>query len=145
MIVVPEADFDGQRVRRLTMTFQRGEIIEMTALPMTNQGSGSEELRRVGKLIEKVFYSGDNSSRQFREFALGMNPRLVAPAGSEVIPYYGYGAGVVRLSLGNNEELGGKVKGNFVRWFFFPDASVEVDGRSVVRDGELTFQAGGGG
>ena len=54
-----------------------------------------------------------------------------------VIPYYGYGAGIVRLSLGDNQELAGAVKGSFVRWFFFPDATVEVNGRAIVKNGKL--------
>jgi hypothetical protein len=43
----------------------------------------------------------------------------------------------VRLSLGDNSELGGQVKGNYVRWNFFADATVSVDGRVWVRDGKL--------
>ena len=44
-----------------------------------------------------------------------------------------YPQGMVRMSLGDNEELGGAVRGLFRRWFFFPDATVEVDGRIVSR------------
>ena len=61
-------------------------------------------------------------------------------AGSRLVPYYGYGAGVVRLSLGANEELGGNVRGGFVRWFFFTDASVHVDFRYLVRGGSLVIE-----
>ena len=60
-----------------------------------------------------------------------------APERFPWIPYYGYGAGVVRLSLGDNSELGGNVTGGYVRWNFFVDATVTV-GRDVwVRDGKL--------
>jgi hypothetical protein len=41
------------------------------------------------------------------------------------------------MSLGDNEEIGGDVRGGYRRWFFFPDATVEVDGETVVRNGEL--------
>ena len=44
---------------------------------------------------------------------------------------------MVRLSLGDNSELGGKVKGDYVRWNFFPDATVTVGGEVWVRDGKL--------
>jgi hypothetical protein len=78
------------------------------------------------------------SGRAFREFALGFNPLLAIPTvGDPWIPYYGYGAGVVRLSLGDNTELGGAVGGGYVRWNFFIDATVEVDGDVWVRDGTL--------
>jgi hypothetical protein len=59
------------------------------------------------------------SGRRFREFALGFNALLAVPDETPWIPYYGYGAGVVRLSLGDNSELGGAVGGGYVRWNFF--------------------------
>ena len=67
---------------------------------------------------------------------LGFNPKLVNPAGS-TLAYYGYGVGVVRMSLGDNEELGGQVRGDFVRWFFFPDATVVVNGQTLTEHGKL--------
>ena len=54
-----------------------------------------------------------------------------------VIPYYGYGAGVVRLSLGDNSELGGEVRGPYVRWNFFIEATVTVAGEVWVEGGTL--------
>jgi hypothetical protein len=57
-----------------------------------------------------------------------------------VIPYAGYGAGVVRLSLGDNTELGGKVQGGASRWLFFPDATVTVGSTVLVKDGRLQPQ-----
>ena len=56
------------------------------------------------------------------------------------IPYYGYGSGIVRLSLGDNTELGGAVGGGYVRWNFFPDASVFVGDVQWVKDGEMVNQ-----
>jgi hypothetical protein len=53
------------------------------------------------------------------------------------IPYYGYGAGVVRLSLGDNSELGGNVKGGYVRWNFFVDTTVAVGAQVWIKDGKL--------
>ena len=45
--------------------------------------------------------------------------------------------GTVRLSLGDNEELGGKVRGGAVRWFFFPDTNVRAGEKMIVRAGRL--------
>ncbi|MGH2628514.1 MAG: hypothetical protein ACRDHY_17900, partial [Anaerolineales bacterium] len=73
----------------------------------------------------------------FREIAIGFNPALRAPPGGQWLPYYGYGPGVVRLSLGNNTELGGTVTGAGVRWLFFTDATVSVGDAVLVRDGRL--------
>ena len=78
------------------------------------------------------------AGRAFREFALGFNPLLAIPEeGDPWIPYYGYGAGVVRLSLGDNSELGGAVGGGYVRWNFFTDATVTVAGDVWVEGGRL--------
>jgi hypothetical protein len=73
--------------------------------------------------------------QNFREFGLGFNPALTREGGSGVMAYYGYGDGVVRLSLGDNEELGGSVRGGAVLWNFFPDATVSVNGRVLVARG----------
>ena len=82
--------------------------------------------------------AGDGG-RSFREFALGFNPLLAIPeTGERWIPYYGYGAGVVRLSLGDNTELGGRVGGGYVRWNFFTDATVTVGNETWVSAGKLT-------
>ncbi|MEB2361767.1 MAG: hypothetical protein HUU41_09145 [Bryobacteraceae bacterium] len=88
--------------------------------------------------VKAALAAGGDAAMRFREFGLGCNPALAVPEGSGLIPYYGYGAGVVRLSLGDNEELGGKVRGGFVRWFFLPDTTLHVDFRYLVRNGKLT-------
>ena len=50
----------------------------------------------------------------FREFALGFSRSLAVRDEHPFIAYYGYGAGVVRLSLGDNEEMGGANRGGGV-------------------------------
>ncbi len=123
-MVIPIARFGDQTARHVQLEIQNGRVIRVTA---------DENLNAV----EAALNAGGEAARRFREFGLGFNPKLQVPAGSSVLPYYGYGAGVVRLSLGDNQELGGAVRGGFVRWFFFPDATVEVDGQALVRDGRL--------
>ena len=75
--------------------------------------------------------------KHFREFALGLNPKLVAPRGERWLAYYGYGAGVVRMGLGDNLELGGKVSEPPVRWLFFTDATVQAGGDVLVEGGRI--------
>jgi hypothetical protein len=100
----------------------------MTSLSATTGADGARaEIEEAGP-----------AGRAFREFALGFNPLLAIPTeGERWIPYYGYGAGVVRLSLGDNTELGGNVGGGYVRWNFFVDATVEVGGVVWVDGGRL--------
>ncbi len=124
-IAFPDAEWNGQAVEGLLMTFKQGKVTDWKA------DKGAEA-------VKAVFREAGESARSFREFALGMNPLLAIPSEDPLwIPYYGYGAGVVRLSLGDNIELGGKVGGGFVRWNFFPDATVKVGAEIWVKDGKL--------
>ena len=125
VIAFPPASWGGDNVEGLKLRFERGRVVDMTAT------SGLEG-------VEREMEEGGPAARAFREFGLGFHPGLAVPTDGPWIPYYGYGAGVVRLSLGNNQELGGAVEGGYVRWNFFVDATVTVDGKVWVRDGRLT-------
>ena len=108
----------------LKLVFENGKVVSLSA------DSGEEAARRE---IE----SAGEASRSFRELALGFNPLLAVPDEYPWIPYYGYGDGVVRLSLGDNSELGGDVTGGYVRWNFFTDTTVSIAGEDWVRNGKL--------
>jgi beta-lactamase class A len=123
-IVIPSARLAKGVARNVRLDVRHGEVTGLAA---------DENL----EAIKTALAGEDDSVVSFREFALGFNPKLQNPSGGTTLAYYGYGAGVVRLSVGDNSELGGKVRGGAVRWFFFPDATVEVDGRPLSRDGRL--------
>ncbi|MYE16928.1 MAG: hypothetical protein F4Y07_10660 [Gemmatimonadetes bacterium] len=123
-IAFPPAIWGGQWVEGLVLRLEGGRVVEVEAT------SG-----RDGVLAEME--AGGEAASTFRELAVGLNPLLAIPEGEEWIPYYGYGGGVVRLSLGDNTELGGSVGGGYVRWNFFTDATVTVGGEEWVRDGRL--------
>jgi hypothetical protein len=123
VIVLPSARFGGERAADVRLEFQKGVVSSARA--------------RSGDAAVQAFLKSDPSASRFREFCLGFNPRLVIPPGETSLPYYGYGSGVVRMSLGDNSELGGAVRGNVVRWLFFPDTTVSVGPDVIVRDGKL--------
>lgn len=124
-IAFPDATWGGERVAGLVMTFVRGRVTRVEAT------SGREA-------VERELTEAGDGGRAFRELALGFNPLLAIPVeGERWIPYYGYGAGVVRLSLGDNTELGGRVGGGWLRWNFFTDATVYVGSDLWVKDGVL--------
>jgi hypothetical protein len=126
-IVIPEARFGTTVAKGVVLQLDNGRITRIRA-------------KEGQEAVEQALTAGGEAAYRFREFALGLNPKLGESTGTgALIPYYGYGAGVIRLSLGDNEELGGNVRGNFVRWFFFPDATVHVDFRYLVRDGKLVL------
>lgn len=116
-IVFPRSWWKDTLVENLSMTFAGGVAADITA------DTGIDEVMQE---INEAGLAG----RSFREFALGFNPCIPVQQGSQpYTPYYGYGSGVVRLSLGDNSELGGNVGGGYVRWNFFTDATVTVDGQ----------------
>ena len=124
VIVFPPSQWDGRPVNGLAVRIENGRVAGMTA--ESGQEAAEAELAGVPE-----------EARAFREFALGFNPLLAVPERNPWIAYYGYGAGIVRLSLGDNSELGGTVTGGYVRWNFFTDTTVTVGGEVWVRDGQL--------
>lgn len=124
VLVIPEARFGGARTKNLRLEFKDGKITSMIA---------SEGLAAVQNELQAA---GDAAFR-FREFGLGFNPRLRPLKDSRILPYFAYGAGIVRISLGDNEELGGAVRGGYRRWFFLPDATVTAGALTLVRGGAL--------
>jgi hypothetical protein len=88
--------------------------------------------------IDQELIAADGDARMFREFALGFNPALQVLREAPFIAYYGYGSGIVRLSLGDNEEMGGNNKGGGVYWNFIHNATVTTGGHTLVKDGKLT-------
>lgn len=114
----------GVDVKDLKLTFKSGKVTAVKA----SQGKSQFESK-----LEEL--PGLN---YFREIGIGFNPKLIQPKEYDHIPYYGYGAGVVRLSLGNSIEVGGKVDQVGVQWMFFLDTTVKVGDRVIVEDGKLT-------
>jgi hypothetical protein len=125
IIAFPPSQWDGRPVDGLKLRFARGRVVEIAAA--SGRDAVEAEMRRAG-----------DAGRAFREIGVGLNPLLAVPAREPWIPYYGYGAGVVRLSLGDNSELGGAVGGGYVRWNFFTDLTVSLNGQVWVKDGRLT-------
>lgn len=87
--------------------------------------------------IDQELTAAGGDARMFREFALGFNPALEVLPEAPFIAYYGYGSGVVRLSLGDSEEMGGANRGGGVYWNFIHNATVTVGDHTLVKDGKL--------
>ena len=129
VIAFPPSQWDGRPVEALKLRFARGRIVDIAAA--SGKDAVEAELQKAG-----------DAARAFREIGLGFNPLLAVPDRAPWIPYYGYGAGVVRLSLGDNTELGGAVAAPagqpaYVRWNFFTDLTVTVGSTTWVRNGRL--------
>jgi aminopeptidase len=122
-IVIPRVRLDDRRsVGNVRLTVDQGIVVAVAA---AHESVVRRELLSTPSL------------RHFRELGIGFNPKLVGAPGEDAIPYAGFGAGVVRLGLGDNTELGGAVRGGDATWLFFTDATVTVGADTLVKDGRL--------
>jgi hypothetical protein len=116
----------GAVVEQLRLEFEGGRASVKSAA--SNEAAARELLATIGGDIDKV-----------GELVLGTNPLLVERLPSGELPYFGYGAGFVRISLGDNWESGGALRtrtgGNV--WTFLEGATLEADGVAIIRDGAL--------
>src|SRR5438093_2680738 len=124
VIAFPPSQWDGRPVDGLTLRFSKGRVVEIAAA--SGRDAVEAEMRRAG-----------DAGRAFREIGVGFNPLLAVPEREPWIPDYGYGTGVVRLSLGDNTELGGSVTGGYVRWNFFTDLTVTIGATTWIKDGKM--------
>lgn len=123
-MIIPEARIGSVIARGIRFEFTGGRITKVEAAE--NLAAVQEELKKPAAM-------------QFREIGIGTNPKLAVVPGNKTLPYFGYGNSILRMSLGDNEEIGGAVRGSYRRWFFFPDATITVGTKTIVRGGRLTI------
>jgi hypothetical protein len=124
-VVYPYSAWNGRSVRNATIVYENGRITSASA------DEGEEHVRAELEATPE-------EAKWFREFALGFNPLLSMDVTKTWIGYYGYGAGVVRLGIGNNGELGGTVTGRYFRWRdLLTDCTVTIDGEVWLKDGKF--------
>jgi hypothetical protein len=124
-LAIPMLRIGADTARMVQLDFVRGRVSDVRA------EAGADAVRAL--LAKSPALTG------FRELGIGFNPALVVPPNQPAIPYAGYGAGMVRLSLGDNSELRGQVSGGTVRWLFFPDATVTAGATLLVDRGRLAL------
>ena len=75
----------------------------------------------------------------FGYFSIGLNPALkVMEDGADYRP--GKAAGMVVIGVGDNQMIGGNNKAQQGGYnFSIVNATVEVDGKTVVKNGKLTY------
>ncbi len=122
-LAIPKARFGGETATGIRLTFTKGVVTDVTA--------------ETGLDAVKAHLASAPGAPHFRELGLGFNPKLQVPAGHTAMPYYGYGDAVARLGLGDNFEVGGNVRGGGVRWLFFPNTTITVGDKVLVKDGKL--------
>jgi hypothetical protein len=118
--------WSARSVEGAKVTFKNGQVTDVSAT------KGVEFMRAE-------LDAQPDSVKFFREMGLGFNPLLTVPERDPWIPYHGYGAGVVRLGIGNNTEIGGPVTGaSYSRWRdLFIDCTIALNGEVWLKDGKF--------
>jgi len=123
-------------------------------IPKTSTGSGPAEGVRIqfthGRArpvsawkneagFQAIWNSIGGDVDKIGEIVLGTNPLLAAPLPTGELPYYGYGSGFVRISLGDNWESGGTNRSPAGQplWLFLEHVTLKVDGVTLIREGKL--------
>ena len=91
--------------------------------------SGSASVARV----KKEFESGTGDKDRIGYFGIGFNPKAKV---GYLVNNVAYGA--VSIGIGSNEFIGGKNKSNFGYVGTIEGATVEADGRTIVKKGRIT-------
>jgi leucyl aminopeptidase (aminopeptidase T) len=111
----------GQQV---TFEFKQGRVVSVTA--------------KEGQAQVTAAWAGETGDKdRVAEMVIGMNPKLPATGPGRQPPYYGYGAGMLRIALGDNWESGGANRSSLEAWFYITDATIAAGETVVVKDGRL--------
>lgn len=123
-VVVPSIVFEGQQTTDLVLTFEKGKLTGMTAKP----GTGFDRLKAQyeasadGKELLSVIDVGVNAAVKFPKAARDVS----YPAG-----------GTVTVFVGGDAWAGGTNKSTFGLPCMLRDATLTVDGKDVVKAGQL--------
>ncbi len=126
VVVTPPEVFGGRQVGSLRLEFRGNRIARI-------RSEHHQAYVEAGWAAE----TGDRD--RIGEFNVGVSPKLVMLPGVPYVPYYGYGAGIIRLSLGDNQESGGAHRSSYHQWLFLTDATVRANGRPIIEGGTLVL------
>lgn len=124
VLVTPPETFAGRAVGSMRLEFADNRITRVAS-------------ERHDAFVQAVWQAETGDRDRFGEFNVGVNEKLAMIRGVPAIPYYGYGAGIVRVSVGDNAESGGPYRSSYHQWFFLTDATVTANGRPIIERGTL--------
>jgi len=125
-VVVPQVDCRYQPMTNVSFVFNKGKMEDFKAA-------------KGGNCLQELIADSGGATNQIASFSIGLNPAWKVHEENGARYYPGGGLGVVFVSIGDNELLDGKNKAQGAFGFGFPivGATVEVDGKVVVKDGKL--------
>lgn len=126
-LVCANETFAGREVGTLTYEFQGNRIQSVRS-------------QHHNDYVQAIWSLQTGDCDRFGEFNTGVSPVLTTLPGHErLIAYYGYGDGILRFSLGDNQESGGEYLSSYHQWLFLSDATMKANGRVVLERGRLTL------
>lgn len=126
-VVIDRMEIGAGRVEKLTWTFAGGKLVGYGGKPSAAY-TRWKELYEAGGVGKEVFAGVD----------LGLHPGVKSPPGKPLLSYIP--AGMVTVSIGDDTNLGGTNSSPYGSAGFLPGATLELDGKPLVRKGVL--QAG---
>jgi leucyl aminopeptidase (aminopeptidase T) len=125
--VLVATTIQGTKSGSVRVTFKAGRVVSI-------QGDGP-----AGQGLAGLYAGASGDRDKPGELVVGFNPELLPILPSGFMPYYGYGAGIVRIAIGDNWESGGRNRaGNhWEQWLFVVDGTLTAGERVLVRDGKL--------
>ena len=79
----------------------------------------------------------DGPKDMFAQFSIGLNPEMKVIEDGDADFRPGFGEGVVYITVGDNQLLGGKNKTQASWWFPILDSTVTVDGKVILKGGKI--------
>lgn len=87
--------------------------------------------------LDELWAAETGDKDRLGEIVLGCNPLLTPVKGSTFQPYFGFGDGIVRLTIGENIESGGRYRSSTHRWLYLNEATLEAGPVTLVDGGRI--------
>jgi len=121
-VVVPLFVYNGTKVRDLKLTFQGGRLTDIQAA-------------QNGQLLREAVAMATGDKDQFAFIDIGVNPKSAMMPNSNYCSFEM--SGMVTVGIGQHPWVESANVSEFSEAFFVPQATVEVDGRAIVKDGKI--------
>jgi hypothetical protein len=118
--------FSASKTDAVEVTFRQGVIVNVEP----RGGNGNE--------FAKWFRETKGDRDRVSELVIGTNPLLpILPSG--FMPYYGYGAGIIRIAVGENWESGGPLRTSDHQewWLYVTNGTLTADKTTVIKNGVM--------
>jgi len=121
-IVVNQFFFQGEEIKDLTLEFDKGKLISMSA--KSDIESYKERYDAAGE-----------GKEEFAFVDIGINPDVEIIPGSKMVAWMA--SGMVTVGIGNNTWAGGDNNSTYGSTYYLTRTTLKVDGQTIVKNGVL--------